>query len=150
VGKSAYGRKEIEMKKIVSREEFAKLVNFGKYPVLNVDMNQEGFMNEIFDGCKVKVDFGYFKTGERYLEAGEFKYYKKENKFYVANYGTCISNRFCYEDAMEAVENAQAPLIDEGQEVVIVVNNSKEKTVDVYLAKAINKRKFCSTMLEFE
>lgn len=138
------------MKKIVSREEFAKLVNFGKYPVLNVDMNQEGFMNEIYDGCKVRVDFGNFKSGERYLAKGEFKYYKSENKFYIASYGICISNRFTYEDAMDCVEYAQAPIIDEGKEVVIVVHNSKDRDLDVYLAKAINKNKFCSTMMEFE
>jgi len=138
------------MKEIKSREEYAKAVNFGKYPVLIIDMNQKGFMDEIFDGGKVRVDFGTFNDGERHLGCGEFKYYKKENKFYVASYGICISNRFSYEDAMEDAEYGNSPIIDEGDEVVIVVHNSEEKDVKAYLVKAVNKRKFCSTMIEFE
>lgn len=138
------------MKEIKSREEYAKVVNFGKYPVLMVDMNQKAFMDEIYDGGKVRVDFGHFDDGERWLGCGEFKYYKKENKFYVASYGICISNNFTYEDAMEDAEYGNSPIINEGDEVVIVVHDSKERYVKCYVAKAINKRKFCTSMLEFE
>ena len=42
----------LKMKEIRSREEYAKAVNFGKYPVLMIDMNQKGFMGEIFTGMK--------------------------------------------------------------------------------------------------
>ena len=138
------------MRLIKSREEYAKAVNFGKYPVLMIDMNQKGFMDEIFDGGKVRVDFGYFNDGERYLDGGEFKYYKKENKFYVASYGCMITKDFTYEDAMEDAEYGNSPIIDEGDEVVIVIHDSKERSVKAYIAKAVNKRKFCTTMLEFE
>ena len=138
------------MREIRSREEYAKAVNFGKYPVLMIDMNQKGFMDEIFDGGKVRIDFGNFKDGERYLGCGEFKYYKKENKFYVASYGCMITKDFTYEDAMESAEYGNSPIIDEGDEVVIVVHNSKERWLKAYIAKAVGKRKFCSTMLEFK
>ena len=138
------------MREIKSREEYAKEINFGKHPVLMIDMNQKAFMDEIYDGGKVRVDFGYFGNGERHLGNGEFKYYKKENKFYVASYGIMISNRFSYEDAMECAEYGNSPIINEGDEVVIVVHNSEERSVKCYIAKAVNKRKFCSTMIEFE
>ena len=138
------------MKEIRSREEYAKAVNFGKYPVLMIDMNQKGFMGEIFTGGKVRVDFGHFRDGERYLDDGEFKYYKKENKFYVASYGVMLTKELSYEDAIEDAEYGNSPIIDEGDEVVIVVHNSEKRELKAYIAKAVHKREFCSTILEFE
>lgn len=138
------------MKTIISREEFAKAVNFGEHPVLTIDMSQEAKYGCLYEGCKVRVDFGNFRTGERNLGRGDLLYNAKENKFEIASYGICLSARFCYEDAMEQVEYGQAPIIKEGDEVVIILHNSKEREVKAYLVKAINKREFCSTMIEFE
>jgi len=138
------------MKIITDRKEFAEYVNFGKYPVIKVDLGKEGFMDTIYHGDKVRVDFGKFRTGERNLQGGELLYNKKENKFEIASYGICLSARFCYEDAMERVEYSQAPIIDEGDEVVIIVHNSETKEVKAYVYKAVHKKQFCQTMIEFE
>ena len=138
------------MKTIVSREEFAKAVNFGEHPVVTIDLNQEAFMDTIYHGCKVKVDFGHHRTGERFLVRGEMLYNIKENKFEVAQYGICISARFCYEDAMRHVEYAQAPIIKDGDEVVIVLHDSKERTVKAFLATAKSGSWDCSTPMTFE
>jgi len=138
------------MREIKNREEFAEYVNFGKYPVIKIDMNQDAFMDVIYHGDKVRVDFGKFRTGERNLQGGELLYNKKENKFEIASYGICLSARFSYDDAMERVEYSQAPIIDEGDEVVIIIHNSKDREVRACVYKAVHKREFCSTMIEFE
>lgn len=138
------------MKEILKREEFAKAVNFGEHPVITIDLNQEAFLDTIYHGCKVRVDFGHFKTGERYLAQGEVLYNIKENKFEVAQYGICLAARFCYEDAMEDVEYGQAPIINDNDEVVIILHDSKERSVKAFLATAKRGDRFCSTMMTFE
>lgn len=138
------------MREIKNREEFARCVNFGEYPVIKIDMNQKAFMDTIYHGDKVRVDFGKFKTGERYLDGGELIYNIKDNRFEISSWGSCLSARFCYEDAMERVEYSQAPIIDEGDEVVIIVHNSETKEVKAYVYKAVHKKQFCQTMIEFE
>lgn len=138
------------MREIKNREEFAKYVNFGGYAVIKIDLNQKAFMDTIYHGDKVRVDFGHFKTGERYLDGGELIYNIKDNHFEIASWGSCLSARFCYEDAMERVEYSQAPIIDEGDEVVIIVHNSETKEVKAYVYKAVHKKQFCQTMIEFE
>lgn len=138
------------MKEILKREEFAKEVNFGKHPVLTIDMSKEGFMNAIYTGCKVRIDNGNFRTGERFLARGEFIYNKQEDKFEVANYGICISARFCYEDAMKDIEYAQAPIVKDGEEVIIVKHNSETKDIRVFIATAKLYDIHCSTMMTFE
>lgn len=138
------------MREIKNRREFAEYVNFGKYAVINVDLNQKAFMDTIYTGDKVRVDFGKFRTGERNLQGGEVLYNIKENKFEVASYGICLSARFSYEDAMERVEYAKAPIINEGDEVVIILHNSEKRELNAYVYKAVHKKEFCSTMMEFE
>lgn len=138
------------MKEIKSREEYGQLVNFGKYPVLMVDMNQKGFMGEIFEGSKVRVDFGYYNTGERKLDNGTLCYFKKENQFYIRSEVVCLSKDFPYEDAIEQAQFGNAPIINDGDEVVIILHNSEDRTLRAFLVKAINKNEFCSTSLEFE
>lgn len=138
------------MKEITNRQEFANAVNFGEHQVIKIDLNQKAFMDTIYHGDKVKVDFGRFKTGERHLASGEVLYNIKENTIEVANYGVCLSARFCYEDAMERVINAQAPVIDDGDEVVIIIHNSLTKDFRAYLATAKKGDRNCSTMMTFE
>ena len=138
------------MKEITNRQEFAKAVNFGEHQVIKIDLNQKPFMDTIYTGDKVKVDFGRFRTGERHLASGEILYNIKENTIEVASYGVCLSARFCYEDAMERVEYAQAPIIDDGDEVVIIIHNSLTRDFRAYLATAKKGDRNCSTMMVFE
>lgn len=138
------------MKEITKREEFGKAVNFGEHQVITIDLNQVAFGGVIFKGCKARIDYGKFRTGERYIARGEVNYDINENKVYVANYGVCLSNRFSYDDAMEQIEYAKAPIIDDGDEVVIVIHNSKTNDLRVYLATAKKLDRNCSTMMIFE
>ena len=138
------------MKTITNRQDFGTKVNFGEYPVIKIDMSQKPFMDTIYHGDKVRVDFGHYRSGHRNLGCGELIYNIKDNTYEIASYGICLTKDFCYEDAMEQVEYSQAPIINEGDKVVIVLYNSKEKDIKVYLATAKDKREFCSTMLVFE
>ena len=138
------------MKEITSRKEFGERVNFGKHQVITIDMNQEAYLGALYKGDKVRVDFGSFKSGERYLEGGEVLYNVKEETIKVANYGTCISSRFSYEDAMEDIEYAKAPIINDGDEVIIAIHNSLTKEFRAYLATARKGDRYCSTIMVFE
>jgi hypothetical protein len=138
------------MKEITNRQEFGKKVNFGECPVVKIDLNQKAFGDVLFKGDKVRVDFGRFNTGERFLAGGEILYNIEENKIEVANYGVCLSSRFSYEDAMEKVEYGQAPIINDGDEVVIIIHNSLTKDFHAYVATAKRGDRNCSTMMTFE
>lgn len=138
------------METITKREDYAKAVNFGNYAVLMVDLGQEGFMDTIFHGSKVRVDFGTFRTGERHLGKGELCYNKKENEFYISSECIILTKDLTYEDALEGAQYGNSPIINEGDKVVIVLHDSKNRVLKAFITTAKNKSAYCSTMLTFE
>jgi hypothetical protein len=138
------------MKEIIGRQEIAKVLNFGEYPVLKINMDQEAWMDVLYRGDKVRVDFGKFKDGSRFLQQGYLLYNKKDERITISAESTMLVKDLGYEDYMEAVEYGSSQILGDNQEVVVVMYSNNKKECKVYLGKTSIGRKFCITIMDIE
>lgn len=111
------------MKRLNTRMEIGKALGFGEYPVLTIDLadaNDYGLK-----GCRLRVDNGHFKTGERYLISATLRVYRDTKKLTVTAGCVGLSSSFGYKDLLDRTLDAQAPIITRNQEVVIVILDSR-------------------------
>ena len=138
------------MKLLTTRQEMAKAMNFGKYPVLSIDLADSDKYG--LRGCKLRIDNGFFRTGEPYFVEADLRVYRDEKKLTTSSYGACIHADFGYKDYKEMVDMANTPLIKADQDVVVAIYDSRTKfackPMIVHTGKSI--RQFCSTPLDFE
>lgn len=138
------------MKLLKERREMALAMNFGKYPVLKIDLAEADDYG--LKGCKVRIDAGTFRDGEPYIIKATLRAYRDECKLTTSCPGTFIADRFTYEDYTEMIEFAQAPLIKADEDVVVAVYDSKKRipyaAFIVHTGKSVNRH--CSTPLTFE
>lgn len=126
------------MKYLTDRQEIAKAMNFGKYPVLVLNReNHKGFEDTDYCvGQKVKVAYdnpryeGMTTQGNIYLENG---------KIAISGDSACLTARFGYSDVMEAAEWANAPTIHKGQTVVVVEQWPSKKLCAVRMMKVSDR-----------
>lgn len=133
------------MKKLTGRAEIAKAINFGKYPVIKIDLADRDEYG--VKGTKVNIDFG----GEYFIRA-EIRSYN-DTKYLTTNQGsTTLKANLGYGDYIQMLEYANAPTIKADQEIVIVMINSEKKEVYAPVIIKTGKRidKFCSTPLDLE
>ena len=133
------------MKRLTDRTEIAKAINFGKYPVIKIDLADRDEYG--VKGTKVNIDFG----GE-YLIHAEIRSYNDTKYLQTHQSGTMLKASIGYNDYIKMLEYANAPTIKADQEIVVVMVNSETK--EVYapaIIKTGNKiDKFCSTPLDLE
>lgn len=140
---------------IVERTEFAKLVNFNKYPVITIDVTKR----EREDRCAkyavpVRVEMEY-SDGRKYLSDCEFCVFDSEyvgdGKCHctVMSYGTCISASFGYSDAMKCAKYANAPILKANGWAVVIVHNPEKKTLKCFKVKMARTIKNCQTAIMF-
>lgn len=133
------------MKRLTERTQIAKAINFGKYPVIKIDLADKDEYG--VKGTKVNIDFG----GEYFIHA-TIRSYNDENYLTTTQGATTLKSSLNYGDYLEMIEYANAPVIKANQEIVIALIDSEKK--EVY-APAIIKTgeridKFCSTPLALE
>ena len=138
------------MKRLTERTEIAKAINFGKYPVVKIDLADKDEYG--IKGTKVRIDNGTFKSGERYFVNAEIRAYSDEKVLTTSQGGTMLVDRLSYADYMEMTEYANAPIIKANQEIVVFLYNSATK--DVYAPVIIKTGDrvdaHCSTPLKLE
>lgn len=106
------------MKTLTERKEIALAINFGKYPVIPIDVSNRDEYGIV--GPKVKIDFG----GE-YMIRADIRVYNDEGTVQIVQGPTCLTASFGYSDFMEILEYANAPVIKANQEIVIATYDSK-------------------------
>ncbi len=138
------------MKLIKDRQELAMAMNFGKYPVLKIDLADADDYG--LKGCKVRIDAGTFRDGLPYIITATLRVYLDECKLTTSADPVCLHADFTYSDYAKMVTNAQAPLIKPDQDVVVAVYDSKNKrafaAILVHTKPFIDKH--CYTPLGFE
>jgi hypothetical protein len=138
------------MKLLKDKHELAMAINFGKYPVLKIDLADSDDYG--LKGCKIRIDAGTFKDGMPFFIHATIRAYRDECKLTTSQGATCLSNSFTYSDYTDMVEFAQAPLIKADQDVVVAVYDSSKRMPHaafiVHTGKTVSK--FCSTPLTFE
>jgi len=138
------------MKMLKDRHELAKAINFGKYPVLRIDLADSDEYG--LKGCKVRIDAGTFRTGEPHFVEAELRVYRDEKKLVLSAGGTILKSDFTYFDYVHMLDRAQAPLIHADEEVVIGIYDSRTKNAFAALLVRTGKkvRPFCTDPLDFE
>lgn len=117
----------------MDRKEVAQLLNFNRYPVLTIDLADK--IQWGFKGCKVRIPCG------NYFLHAELEWFENDKKILITKEITIISNSFGYRDVLEMCEYANAPIIDAGQEIVLVVINSVKHTATAPIMLKIGKEK---------
>lgn len=138
------------MKLLKDRAEFAKAINFGKYPVLKIDLADSDDYG--LKGCNVRIDAGTYRTGERHFVRAKLRVYRDEKRLTTSAGCVCLHADFTYSDYVEDVENAMAPIIHADEDVVVAVYDSRREipyaAMIVHTGKRVDSH--CSTPLDFE
>lgn len=133
------------MRRLTDKKDIAQAINFGKYPVIYIDMSDKDDYG--IKGTKVNIDFG----GDYYVR-GTIRAYNDEKVLTTTSGVVCISNSFSYDDYLEMVEYANAPVIKANQEIVICMFESANKVGHAPMIIKTGKRvdRFCMTPLTLE
>lgn len=109
------------MKALKDRYEIAEAINIDMLPVLTIDVTEcaDGYEG-CYKGSDVRVKFQTRNHGEQWTE-GTLWY--EGGEFKIVGHGFGIKDRFCYEDMMEMAKTANAPMLEEGREVVVVMHS---------------------------
>lgn len=112
------------MKILTGRQEIAKAINFGKYPVLTINYENRPYENDLPEsdyavGCRVRVAWdhkdkryeGMTTHGNLFIENGKLK---------ISAEGGCLHADFGYYDVIKMASEANAPVVHKSQEVVVV------------------------------
>ena len=129
---------------LTERTEMAQALNFGKYKVLTYNIDTE-------KGSTAKVEKQTRQYGIRQrsgtLYRGKIK--ADDGIFYLINKPTILKSGSSVYDWMECAENANAPVIYEGDEVAILIYSEELEVASVRLVKALKPSPEFSTSLEF-
>lgn len=113
------------MRLLSERKELAQAMNFGRYPVLSIDLADADDYG--LKGCTVRIDAGRFSSGDPYIIDATLRVYSDEKKLTTSSCGACLHDSFSYYDYKKMVENAMAPLIHPDEDVVIAIYDSKAR-----------------------
>ena len=127
------------MKYLTNRQEIAYAMNFGRYPVVRINLETcpPGYDN-YYKGDLVKVMApskrhpDMYCTGRLYLE----RYENGKEQIGVLTDSTCLHDSFGYSDVMERLEIAQAPVLHAGDTVVLIEDYPKRRMCKVRMMKA--------------
>lgn len=137
------------MIRVTNRNELGKTLNFGKYPVLTIDLADSDEHGMV--GSKCRIDMGTFQDGSKFYERAQVRAFKDEKKLTFKAGGCVLSADFGYSDLMSDVEYATAPIIEPESEFVIVIHDSRyNKAYACYIIHTLMTRRFCSTPIEIE
>lgn len=137
------------MKSLTQRQEIAEAINFGKYPVLDIDLSKSDEYG--LKGCTVRIDMGKFNDGEPWLEKAEFRAYGDEKKLTFSAFACCLDANMSYYGLMDDVKTAQAPIVKPDSEICVVIHDSKVKVVyAVYIIQTGKVNRHCQTPIMVE
>lgn len=133
------------MKKLSERREIAEAINFGKYPVIKIDLSNTDEYG--IRGTKVRFDIG-----RDYYLRGEIRAYKDTKYLVTVLRASMLKSEYSFYDFIEDVEYANTPIIKENQEILICLYNKDAKVVfnPVVIKTGSKINPFCSEPLKLE
>lgn len=141
------------MKTLTDRQEIAKAMNFGEYPILYLDLAKDELKEDYLKGCYQgqRVKIARNRNGETFYSHGTLSYWKDENKLSISSEAIMLTASFGFSDIQKMVENANATEIKGDQEVIVVIMNSKtQKTSYPFLTKTSRYVPNCQTAMTIE
>jgi hypothetical protein len=134
------------------RHEIAKALNFGKYPVLSVDLDNKPFESndsDFTEGCKCRV--AWDRKGEYEGMSSRCKLVIEDGKYLLTGGGACLTADFAMSDFLDLIENANKPLVHKGQIVAVAHYSRKSGVRFVRMMKVSDKMDIhCTTVTTLE
>ena len=130
---------------LTDRKDIAQALNFGKYPVLSFNLDSD-------KGCSAVVlentrNHGILRKGCSLYRG---KITKDDGIFYLLTNPTIMSANISVNDYLKRVELANAPVINEGDVVAILIHSKLLNSVQVELVKAGKVTADYATAVTFE
>lgn len=127
------------MKLLTEKQEICEALNFGKYPVLHLDLAKDKIkdMEGCYHGQLIKLEFDY--KGEPVRYCGNLSYYNDTNKLVITSGGTMLTAGLNYNDIIKMVDRANAPTVASNQEVIVVIYNSATKISSTPIVTKVGK-----------
>lgn len=131
------------MKGLKDRHEIAEAINVKMLPVLTMDISEslDGY-DGCYEGSKCRVKYQTRNHGEQWTEG---KIWCENGEYSIIGGGFGIHERFSYEDMMGMVETANTPMLEEGQEVVVVLHIPEYRTFTAIQMMVADVRPNCIT-----
>lgn len=123
------------MKIMTDRHEIAQALNFGKYPVvrINVETPKAGW-DDVFMGDLVRVASPSEKYPDSYIRGRVMKY-PDSSGYAIMPDTVCLHDDFGYEDVIKMLRYAQAPMLHAGETVVVIEDAPKQRAARVRLMR---------------
>ena len=127
------------MKLLTEKQEICEALNFGKYPVLHLDLAKDKikYMEGCYHGQLIKLEFDYRSESVRYC--GNLSYYNDTNKLVITSGGTMLTAGLDYNEIIKMVDRANAPTVSSNQEVIVVIYNSDTKISSTPILTKVGK-----------
>lgn len=111
------------MKNLMERKDIVEMMKNHQCIKINMAQPVAGW-NDVFEGELVGVKVPSKRFGEITVY-GTVHYYGDEKKFSIQNCGGCIKSSFGYEDIMEIKARKYAPVVSEGEEIILIEDFGK-------------------------
>lgn len=137
------------MKILRERTEIANALNFNKYPVMELDLNNVDEYGIL--GSKCRIEMGEFDDGSPWLTDAEIRVYSDEKKVCFSAGGCGLKNDWTYQDVIEDMLNARTPIIKPNSEFALVIHDSATRKVyGVAIIETLEVHRHCTQPLNIE
>ncbi len=130
------------MKYLTERSQIAKAMNFGKYPVVRINLETpKAGLDDCFLGDSVLVAQSHTEERADHIRCQIHKFGDEPYRYTLMPEAICLDASFGYHDVIEMLEWAQAPVIYAGEKVIVIEDYPQKKTCRVHLMKVSDKVK---------
>lgn len=121
------------MKYLTDRQEIAQAMNFGKYPVIRIDV-ETPVRGGVLQGDMVKVAAPNDRCPDNYI-CGHVMKFDDDDRYVIMPENVCLKADFGYSDVVRMLGYAQAPMLHAGEEVVLIEDAPKQKAARVRMMR---------------
>ncbi len=121
---------------LTDRKEIAEAMNFGKHPVLRIDLETpKAGWDDMYVGDKVRIAPKKPRWEGHVIRGTIHKFSDEPERYSIMPSSVYLKDSFGYSDVIERLAWAQAPLIHAGETVVVIEDFPNDKSCTVHMMK---------------
>ena len=125
---------------LTDRHEIGCAMNFGKYPVLTINLENNPFEGSRFaKGGRVRVAWDHKDSRYEGMTTHGELFLDEDGKLKISGEGAMLTASFGYSDVMKMAAEANVPVVHKGQGVVVVMEIPSTKTCLVRMMKVSDR-----------
>lgn len=139
------------MKYLTKREEIGKAMNFGKYPILYIDLDKpHSSGSDFYKGSKCRIAWD-MPDGRYKGMSARCVLYRYNGKYEFSQQCVCLKDSFGREDIIKDMNWANVPVLHCGQTVVLIEDHSIQGVCAIRMMKTGEQKDIhCSTVTHLE